>query len=263
MKSEEKVILLVVALFLLANSNLFTTYPIRERIIDAVIVNDVSGSMVFFNDTHPCSIVPEPEQWNCPINQMKRATKNLTSIILFDEDNFVGLVTYDDQVVSSMALNRNEQALLSHIDSYESYGGATCCACGLQRGIDIIDSGRNPDRLLLFMSDGECNYPLNTSKWGMVKQEAIDKANEAIFNHNITLYCVAFGPVADIVTMQQMCEHGTYLYASEENLEELYQMIGYEWVPQANPEYRPLYWFDQLWNQIWEIIQEILGWLGL
>lgn len=227
---------------------LTTTMP-PGKMLDVVVVNDLSGSM----------------STNDKIGEMKTATRRLTDIILFDPNNYLGLVGYSNYAHRSLALTQDKQILYDEIDSYVTWD-TTCISCGVVEGTAILDAGTNPTKVMLIMTDGLGNscIPGVGCSSPQAKEEAIIEAIRISRDEGVNLYCIAFGEDADAPTMQEMCTYGTFYYASEVDLEQLYRDIGYELVPEARVlELKEIYaFFDQLWWSVWNIIQEIFSWLG-
>lgn len=272
MKKDDKTLLIIIAvLFLIIYQKPLASYFISVS-TSVVSVNDISGSMVYDCNcsdgmsTYTSGCPPVPP---CPLLDMMNASKELVDIILFDPNNDMGLSAYASyNILFSLDLTKDKQALHSEIDSYAFRGVKntylTCISCGIKKGIEILNQSTNQKKVIVLMSDGRANACIDDPVCVYAKSEALSEAQRA-WDNGIYIYTIGFMPSVDVELMNQTATigHGKYYYASETNLTDVYQEIGYELVPQADPAYRPLYWFNQLWNQTWEIIKRILEWLHI
>ncbi len=223
---------------------------------DSVLVTDVSGSMLWRMSGGTSNGVQrncdDPDITNtntAKISVAKCLGKIFVDVILLDPDNRVGLVSYESAVESDkiQALTNSQSALYNTIESYNA-NGATCICCGINEGIDMIDTESTPDkfRSIVVMSDGQANRRCTDNYcqlvwwWGWwwwscdsdaPQKDAIDAACNASQNYNITVHAIGFGGDADVGTLQAIaaCGNGSY-YGSDnyEDLKEIYENLAYE-----------------------------------
>ena len=197
----------------------------KEKKLDVVVVNDVSGSM---DDNCGADGIAQPGETPCKINDLKNATHEFISLILTPNHNKLGLVSYSTWVVNFTELTNDSSKLHEQVDTYEA-SGKTCISCGIDKAIHIINNGTNPSKAILVMSDGEANRCLSgVCSTITAKNEAIEKAREAWESYGIHVYAIAFGDDADTVTMREIANvgNGSYYFANVTNITDVYRDIA-------------------------------------
>lgn len=171
--------------------------------IDIVIINDVSSSM------------------NESIEYMKNDTKDFIDLVLANEYNKAGLVSFRTEVVDVKALTENKQELFDIVDTYGSEG-STCVACGIEKGMELLKESGKPIRAMLLMSNNQaniCTYGLCPDPKG----QAVDKAEEAWYNYGIKVYTIPYNGESDMETLKEIANvsHGEF-YNYSTPIEDVY-----------------------------------------
>ncbi|MBN2454474.1 VWA domain-containing protein [Candidatus Woesearchaeota archaeon] len=179
----------------------------------------------------------------CPPSDVRKidiavnASEAFTEILLGAEGNRLGLVGYSDSlnavvpqggswgdrfymfpdsIVSYNNLTENTTEITNHIEAYmDSYWG-TCICCGIRKAKEMINQLSNESRFksIIIMSDGEATDNCPGSS-GDPKTGAINEAQDACNNYNISVSSVAFGGDADTATLQAMiCNGGSFYNAT-------------------------------------------------
>jgi hypothetical protein len=141
----------------------------RLKAADLVIVIDRSGSM---DDNCPGGNA-DPGETPCKLNDAKRAARRLVDLIQDDrpgstDEHMIGLVSFAGAATAHLggvlvpaagAVTDNGmdetafEAALAAIGA----GGSTSIGDGISRAIDVLDTGSNPHRAILLLTDGEEN----------------------------------------------------------------------------------------------------------
>src|SRR3989344_3262486 len=203
--------------------------------LDIVVVNDVSGSM---DDNCGADGAAQPGETPCKINDLKNATKNFINIMLGNVDNRIGLASYATKLVNSLGLTSNPGSLQTFVNNYKALG-MTCISCGLNKGIDIANSGSNPKRVIVLMSDGIANRCIAGScTTTQAKNQAVSEAAKAFNDFGLEVHTIGFGADADQVNLQNIAAagHGTYRYAETNNLTEAFMALAVEITGNQFPE---------------------------
>lgn len=184
-----------------------------EKKLDIVLVNDVSYSMSLNNK----------------LKMLKQAAKKFVNISLTPIDNRDGLVSYSTKVKDFTALTNNKALLISEINSYTA-NSWTCISCGINKGIEIVNVGSNPEKVMLLMSDGRANRCLSGfCGHEEARQEAIDKASEAWNTYGIHVYAISFSDKIDEQEeMRQIAiaGNGSFYIVDTTNIEDVYEDIA-------------------------------------
>jgi len=197
-----------------------------EKQLDIILVNDVSGSMD--NNCGPDGIA-QPGELPCNINQLKISANEIVDTIPLEIIQ-MGLVSYSTAVVSSLTLTDDVTSLHNEINSYAAMD-RTCISCGIDKGIELITDGTNPERHMILMSDGRANHCIGQACTQIVaKNEAIKKAKEAWEDFGIHVHTIAFTEDSDNKTMKEIAQvgNGTFHFAEEENLTDVFLAIAQE-----------------------------------
>ncbi|RLG14242.1 MAG: hypothetical protein DRN71_03415, partial [Candidatus Nanohalarchaeota archaeon] len=189
-----------------------------ENAVDVVLVTDVSGSM----------------GGTVKLGEAKESNIMFVDMSIYEgTPNYVGLVSYNEDVADYMELSNNKALLTDNINSYAA-SGQTCIACGIHKGIEILEDGANTNRVMIVHTDGRanrCTYdnPDNYVTCGdtLARNEAKEMAARAWNEYNISVYAIAYGINADTDTMQAIADegHGGFYYAEVNNLSQVYTSI--------------------------------------
>jgi Mg-chelatase subunit ChlD len=216
----------------------------EDRILDFVLVNDVSGSMddnCYCADGTPsnngfCTVsqgYPYHPDFPCKIEDLKNASKVFSDAVLAVAGNMIGLVSYSSKLKSSVGLTNNSVVIVTEINSY-SASGATCISCGIREGIDIVNSGSNIP-IIILMTDGNANRCFAGVACGEVnaKAQALSEAQRAWDDYGISIVTVGFGDDADVALLQQIADVsgdegglGSFHFANVTDLEDLYEQLA-------------------------------------
>lgn len=138
------------------------------RDVDVVLVTDLSGSMTWnfyqengldFGVVRDCDDPDLLNRSTARLSVAKCALLNLTSTLLENENNRVGLVTFADGAETDLGLTNDVNILNDTISGF-SANGYTCLSCGAQQTINIFEDDENDEdreQVMVFMSDGEGN----------------------------------------------------------------------------------------------------------
>ncbi len=189
-----------------------------EKPADVVIINDVSGSM------------------DDKIDDTKEAAKNFTEVLLNNTENMAGLVSYSTQVVSWVGLTNDKVLLFNEIDSYVAMN-ETCVACGIVKGVEILQDSEKPVKAMLMLTDGKanrCTYGVCTPY--MAEKQALNRAEWAWLNYNISIYTVSFSEDADIELLERIANvsKGMYYHITWTDMNDIYYDIASE-IPLSYP----------------------------
>lgn len=197
------------------------------------------------------------------------ASKNLTESLITDEDdNQIGFVTYNEEVVEEGCsdLTREIPLLNSKIDSWTPLAwGYTCICCGINKAAsDLTEQSPLADKIkaMIVMSDGQANIACVS---GQAEQDAIIAACEANATiANLTIYSIGIGSGVDQDTLTSIaeCGDGEYFHVDQiDDLTQIYETIAgkiietYETVHQIN--YLLIVFYDEVGNSHREIITEL------
>jgi len=164
--------------------------------------------------------------WEEKFTTAKKANIDFINGILKVQENKVGLVGYSGDVSKSNTLGLTDltDSLIGLINSWTLKGG-TCICCGINKAVDLLNSGTGNTKAIVVMSDGEanghCNQQQNT---GNAKDDAIAAANEAR-SKGIIIYAVGFGDEADEYTLKKIADEGKYTKANTFNIVDTYNKI--------------------------------------
>ena len=144
--------------------------------------------------------------------------------------NKIGLVSYSTTLIDFTPLTNDTALLHSEIDTYQATD-RTCISCGIAKGTDLLKVGANTERHMILLSDGKANHCISGGCVQIVAiNEAIHKAEDAWQDFGIHIHTVAFTGASDNDTMIKIAEvgNGTFHYAEEENLTEVFLEIAQE-----------------------------------
>jgi len=198
-----------------------------DKPVDVVLVTDVSASMD--DDCGPDGIA-QPGEHPCKVEDAKAADRGFVNLVTTVVNNTVGLVSYSTTLQNSVPLTNDNNTLFPEIDTYFPWG-FTCIECGLDEGIQLMQSGQNKVQAIILMSDGEANRCLTGyCNPGNAKANAIAKAATAWNVHGIHVYAIAFNGESDIATMMAIAAagNGSYYYSNNSNIYQIYQDIAVE-----------------------------------
>lgn len=209
--------------------NITITETINESIdVDVVSVVDLSGSMD--DDCNPpscefdCGTCSGP----CKICDAKSATKSFIGAILNLSGNRIGLVGYETGVDDSdcYSISDDQAALESIVDNEWDANGWTCICCGIEKAIEYLASSTN-NKVMVVMSDGFTNRVTTCTGSGTPEEQAIQAAQDAYENYNITVHAIGFGSSVDEPTLQAIASagNGNYYFVDVGELEEIYTEV--------------------------------------
>ena len=204
--------------------------------LDIISVADLSGSMRCSNLTYP----PGPAGcffnqslcegicggiWLGPINNLKQANLNLVSTILENDLSRVGLVAYNESIISTFShdLDDDLTILQSIINSWFA-NGSTCISCGISNATERFQTQSldGIKKAMIVMSDGIPGYCIDGTYCGeeRASQETIEQAclaNSSL--ENFTIYSVGLGNFVNATLMINIanCGNGQYFPASNVN----------------------------------------------
>jgi hypothetical protein len=196
---------------------------ITGRLIDSVLITDVSGSMDW-NFTHSVQGIArscaDPDL-NLPSSRRISVARCVDgtfvqSILDSNAQNRVGLVSYTTMTHSTTSLSSDVASLQGVIGGYIARD-YTCIACGIADATALLAGSPEENyRSLLVMSDGEANYCFNNgTACGVSMQpscsctetrarnQAIEYARRAR-EAGVEVYAVAFGNSAGATTMTRI-----------------------------------------------------------
>ncbi|MEM2918266.1 MAG: vWA domain-containing protein [Candidatus Altiarchaeota archaeon] len=133
------------------------------------------------------------------IDALKEATKGFVDKVVPDVP--VGLVSFSTSVISSLPLTTDKEQLYNEINSYRPMA-ATCIACGIQKGTELLSGAEGKKHIILF-SDGVPNIPTPSTA-----QEAAREAVRAAASEGITVHTVAIGDDAVLSFMEELANLG-------------------------------------------------------
>jgi len=211
---------------------------------DVFSVTDISGSMqdgcsgggfwccLFDGCGDPASCEGCGGTWEEKLTAVKQANDQFIDSILNITGNQVGLVGYETEVsdYDTHNLSTNHSSLYSKVDDWIAEGG-TCICCGINEATNRLkNTSEQRERSIVVMSDGEANEQCSEQGTGNAKQDAVQAACDAYYNHDITVHAVGFGSSADESTLQDIadCGQGNYYYGNVENIVNLYENISKE-----------------------------------
>ncbi len=125
---------------------------------------------------------------------------------------------FPDGIVGSQPLTGNNITLLDHVDKFMNHTfWGTCICCGVLEAHSALQSqagvGRNWN--MVVMSDGIANEQCPSVNTGSSSGDAIQAAQDACTDDNITVYTVGFGSDVDESTLQSMTACGGEYYFAD------------------------------------------------
>ncbi len=137
---------------------------------------------------------------------------------------------FENSIAGRQNLTSNSTIASQHLDKYMDAYWGTCICCGIEESVDILTklSNSSRKRTIVIMSDGEATDKCIGVGTGNAKTDAIEAAERACQNHNITVYTVGFGTDVDQETLIEMAQcNGSYYNATNvDDLANIYKTIA-------------------------------------
>ncbi|MBI3051494.1 VWA domain-containing protein [Candidatus Woesearchaeota archaeon] len=192
-----------------------------SRKIDiALNASKIFGSTILGTAGNRLGVVEYTNQWNAVIPANGTWTNRYAP--------------FPDSIAGRENLTDNLSIINSHIETYMDAYWGTCICCGVEASVDILTklSNTSRKRSMVVMSDGEATDKCTGVGTGNAKTDAIEAAQDACTNYNITVYTVGFGTDVDAETLQDMaaCNGSYYNATNVTQLAEVYRQIAGELV---------------------------------
>lgn len=157
------------------------------------------------------------------LNAAKTEAKAFIDLAEWEDEDYLGLVSYASTAKKELPLTPNHQAVKNAIDTLQA-GGSTATGSGIYTATEELQPqplGHGREEAVKFqvlLSDGKTNT-------GPSSATAAQDAK----NHGIIIYTIGFGSDADVSELTNIANitGGQFYYASDENtLQAVYEMIA-------------------------------------
>jgi hypothetical protein len=139
---------------------------IQQGNADVVLITDLSGSMAYPMGAESgtgvirgCSDPLLYDDDTRRVSVAKCLDRRFVEIILEEQGNRVGLVSFSSSVLGVHSLSDDESSLLAEINSYpDSPSGGTCICCAINQAYEMLESSPDKHKFIIVMSDGITGY---------------------------------------------------------------------------------------------------------
>jgi Mg-chelatase subunit ChlD len=191
---------------------------------DSMIIIDRSGSM---ND----SIVSSA---STKINSAKDASTRFIDIIATNNQNKIGLVSFETNAVLNSTLTDNFNSVKNIISTLKTEGD-TCHECAiLKANQEFTSHGRNNiKKIAILLTDGKANWiegGKHKVDQSTAEQKALDAVKNAFNQNHIAFYTIGLGQDVNANFLQQIANTtgGKYYFSpTTDDLQKIYQEISY------------------------------------
>ena len=140
--------------------------PVCKRVMDLVFVLDTSFSICheWNEDQNQCDL----SDWR----QIQDFAKTIVnSFDIGNDATMVGIVTFCKQATKQLELSASKDDIIKAINSVSKMCASTCIGCGVEGAINLLKktsatrNARNPEKMIIFMTDGGNNVPWDNERY--------------------------------------------------------------------------------------------------